>query len=389
MRAKDTKNDNMMRVAMMMLAGTASAQQLNIPTVTDNESCDWAALPPTVRDIDELCCFEAAANPGSRCAEGVSCDVPCAERLLPFLSSCHPVIDKLFDADDGVEDGIAGQFDSVYSACLAISPTDALRALFDMHCSDTQLDGVAETPVGAPPCEDTRLGCEHLLASGFMTCAADFGPAGDMPGQCDITCGFCDGHAAAPATCDDTRDGCSSTIATGFASCEVDFCATCTMANQCDKTCHLCAGRHRLQSAMQCDLTNFAADAQTVDVSCCDDGVSCAAGVPTTCDAKCAVMFVPFFDRCETILSTQVDHNSFDSYQRLYDTCATGLPVEPLLRAAAVCAAGPAGPTMMYVAGGFDGSDLDTAERYDPSADTWAPLAPMSGARRSFAAVAM
>eukprot|EP01043_Picozoa_sp_COSAG02_P012297 COSAG02_NODE_473_length_21601_cov_136.065994_2_plen_199_part_00 len=178
-------------IPLMMLLATGTAQQLNIPTVTDTHSCDWGALPTTVQELDTLCCFTASANPGSRCAGGVSCDIPCAEQILPFINTCHPVIDKLFDEDDGVTDGVAGQFDSVYSACLAIPPTVALEALADMHCPDAQLNGVAETQVGAPPCEDNRLGCEHLLASGYMTCAADFGPLGTMPGACDLTCGYC------------------------------------------------------------------------------------------------------------------------------------------------------------------------------------------------------
>ena len=170
------------------------------------------------------------------------------------------------------------------------------------RCIGAQLDGVAETPVSAAPCVDERLGCANLIASGFMTCAADFGPTGDMPGQCDRTCAFCDGPPPPPAACDDLRDGCSATLATGFVSCDTDFCPTCSMANQCDRTCNLCSKRHRLQTAMQCDLVHFPEQAAAVDAACCDDGVSCAAGVPTTCDAKCALVFPPFFETCGAIL---------------------------------------------------------------------------------------
>eukprot|EP01046_Picozoa_sp_COSAG06_P059652 COSAG06_NODE_12411_length_1385_cov_1.534992_3_plen_69_part_01 len=69
---------------------------------------------------------------------------------------------------------------------------------------------------------------------------------------------------------------------------------------------------------MQCDLQLFARDAELVDTSCCDDGVSCSGGVPTTCDAKCALRFLPFFDRCSAVLRTQTDAVSMASYQRLY-----------------------------------------------------------------------
>ena len=54
---------------------------------------------------------------------------------------------------------------------------------------------------------------------------------------------------------------------------------------------------------MQCDLQFFTRDVELVDTSCCDDGVSCSGGVPTTCDAKCALRFLPFFDRCSAVLS--------------------------------------------------------------------------------------
>ena len=341
-------------LACALLLESTACQQLNMPSVTDG-ACDLGTLPARVRDVDNLCCFAAASNPGARCAGGVSCDVPCAEELLPFLGDCHPMIDKIFDGDDGTEDGIAAEFDSVFDACMAIDPAEALAALADLkasgRCTDAQLNGVGETAVGEAPCADERLGCPHLIASGFMTCAADFGPTGDMPGQCDRTCAFCDGPAPPAPPCDDVRTGCSATLATGFVSCEADFCPTCPMANQCDKTCSLCSGRHRLQSARQCDLSGFADRATAVDRACCDDGVSCSAGVPTTCDAKCAVVFAPFFDSCSAILATQVDRESFGSYQRLHDTCATGLPAEALLQAAAACSTSVPCPALPPLAG--------------------------------------
>ena len=141
----------------------------------------------------------------------------------------------LFDADDGVEDGIAGQFDSVYEACLQIDEAEALQVLSDLQaagrCSDAQLNGVSETDVAVAPCTDVRDGCDHMVTSGFMSCAVDFISTGPMAGMCDRTCAFCDGDTRA---CTDLRDGCESTIATGFVSCDADFCAgTCPMAGQC------------------------------------------------------------------------------------------------------------------------------------------------------------
>eukprot|EP01043_Picozoa_sp_COSAG02_P025583 COSAG02_NODE_1442_length_12573_cov_2.397485_13_plen_357_part_01 len=116
-----------------------------------------------------------------------------------------------------------------------------------------------------------------------------------------------------------------------------------------DATCGFCRDQtvsdgRRLQGGMQCDLQFFSDDAQLVDEKCCDDGVSCGSGVPTKCDAKCALTYVPFFDRCSAILATQVQAQAMSSYQRLYTTCATGLEIEPLLRAAAECSTPPPAP---------------------------------------------
>ena len=223
------------RAVALLLAGAVRAQ-LNIPSVTDTRSCSLTTFEDKITSLDAVCCFESAGNPGARCT-GVSCDVACAAQLLPLLSTCHAIVDMLFDANDGLEDGIASQFDSVYAACMDIDISVVLQALADLQsqgvCPDEDLNGVGETSVGETPCEDVRDGCEQFVASGFMTCARDFAPTGGMAGACDRTCAFCDGSTAPPPPCDDLRDGCSGTIATGFVSCAADFCPTCPMANQC------------------------------------------------------------------------------------------------------------------------------------------------------------
>ena len=422
----------MMRTALLLVAAGFGAAQLTIPSVTDTGACDWNSLVAKVSDLSAVCCFDYR-GPGASCT-GVQCSVDCAAQLLPLLSGCRPIIDILFDSADGVEDGIAGQFDAVYGACMNIDAPTALAALADLQaqglCTDAQLDGVGETHIGEAPCVDTRAGCAHLINTGFMSCAVDFAPTGSLAGHCDATCAFCAGPPAPPPPCDDSRDGCRDTIASGFVSCDADFCPSCPMAAQCgeclpfgssslarcaiprsepssfrtcapsdsiyarntDMTCGVCTavceddpgwrgtrgevctqfddstdctrpqdgngltaadacplacgtctgvvtdGR-RLQAAMQCDLAFFTTDVQLVDTKCCDDGVSCAGGVPTTCDAKCALVFNDFFTRCSSVLATQTDAVSMASYQRLFSACSTGLPVEPLLRAAAVCGA--------------------------------------------------
>ena len=158
-------------------------------------------------------------------------------KALQLRSRRTPMIDMLFDSADGVEDGVAGQFDSVYHACVGMDSSVVLAALGDLKaqgmCTDEDLNGIGEVAVAEAPCVDGRDGCEHLVASGFMTCAADFAPGGGMAGSCDRTCAFCDGPAPPPPPCEDVRDGCTDTIATGFVSCESDFCPSCPMASQC------------------------------------------------------------------------------------------------------------------------------------------------------------
>ena len=64
---------------------------------------------------------------------------------------------------------------------------------------------------------------------------------------------------------------------------------------------------------------------------------TCGDGVPTTCDAKCALAFNDFFDRCSQILASQVPAATMAGFRRLHTTCTTGLPVEPLLVAGSAC----------------------------------------------------
>ena len=93
----------------------------------------------------------------------------------------------------------------------------------------------------------------------------------------------------------------------------------------------------RLQMAhMTCDPATFGADAAAADDACCDSD-NCQDGTPGSCDAKCAVVFNDFYDRCRRFLEAQSDPDVVVTYDRLYATCTAALPVEPLLRAVAVC----------------------------------------------------
>eukprot|EP01046_Picozoa_sp_COSAG06_P033737 COSAG06_NODE_3468_length_5299_cov_16.617885_4_plen_466_part_00 len=350
-------------LAMSMVVATMS-QSFIIPSVSDTHACEWNELVSKIAAVDSTCC------PGG-CDGGVTCTVPCAEVLLPLLDDCRPVLDLLFDGNDGALDGVASQLDDIYDSCMAIPQPAVLQALAAFQasgqCTDEQLDGIAETEVAEAPCTDVRDGCATLVK--VMSCAVDFAPGGALAGQCDLTCHICAGPT--PAPCADLRDACEATIATGYVSCETDFSPLGPMAGQCgesparffrppvprtttnsqlsidasaDSTCHFCNGRHRLQSTTPCDLQGFAEDVALVDAACCDDGGSCGSGVPTTCDVQCALAFRPFYDRCSAILAVQIDTLSTAAYDQLYATCSTGLPVEPLLRTAAACAAAPIPP---------------------------------------------
>eukprot|EP01045_Picozoa_sp_COSAG04_P039863 COSAG04_NODE_11380_length_712_cov_1.265905_1_plen_198_part_10 len=84
---------------------------------------------------------------------------------------------------------------------------------------------------------------------------------------------------------------------------------------------------------MRCKDSDFTEGVEAVDTACCDyDGCS---GVPTTCDAKCAVVYNDFFDQCSSKLQKD-DLGQMQAYTNLYSTCS-GLPTEPLLRAVIDC----------------------------------------------------
>ena len=107
--------------------------------------------------------------------------------------------------------------------------------------------------------------------------------------------------------CADTlgQPRCAAMLSTGMFSCAAEFCSGggCPMASQCDSTCGFCGSGHRraLQgdSATRCDPATFAAEATVVTADCCDDAAgTCGGGVATSCDAKCATTYVPFFESC-------------------------------------------------------------------------------------------
>ena len=262
-------------VAMMMLGEEAHAQ--GIGTLPSTAECSMTTLTARVAALNAQCC---GGGGNSDCA----CTIDCSSVLLPLLDECRPLLDVLLDMDDGTRDGVAGQLDTLHVQCLAIPELDVLARLKEMKqagtCSNEVLNGVAQTEVVAAPCAD----------SGTVQCAA---------------------LVLAGLDCKDT-----------------------TMWNNCKATCGLCDGHRRAQLIQQrCSDAQFTAGAQAVDTACCDD--SACQGAPTTCDAKCAIAYNDFFDQCNAKLA-QSDI-VMSEYTDLHNTCATQLPVEPLLRAVIAC----------------------------------------------------
>ena len=212
------------------------------------------------------------------------------------------------------QDGVAGQLDTLHDQCLVIPEADVLTELASLQaagtCPDLLLNNVARTDVSDVPCDDARDGCSALLTAGL--------------------------------SCKDS-----------------------TMISDCRQTCGLCDGHRRAQIMAACVLKDFDDEATAVNAACCDDA-GCT-GVPTVCDAKCAIPFNDFFERCQNILELQIAAEQMAQYTQLYRTCSQDLPVEPLLRAVIACRAPPgtvsAAPTFVVSSGSCTTSSNDHCVR--------------------------
>ena len=274
--------------------------------------------------------------------------------LFPLLRDCRSVLDNLYDGVDGTYDGVASIFDTSYESCLSIQGPDALGRVQELYdsgvCPADVLNGVGETDVIAT-CEDKNTQCDMLLTSG-IACSI-------LLGSCDESCNFCGaGHRRA-----------------------------------------LAKKRNLQAQNLNCDVASVESDIANINVVCCDTDGACAAGVPTTCDAKCAVFFVDFYDRCQDYINLNNNPTAITALGQLATTCEGNLPTEELLLAAAQCSGwdsnthhfvpgsgagggGGAFANRIYAVGGYDGSHyLSSAEVYDPDQDTWNSIASMNSPR--------
>eukprot|EP01048_Picozoa_sp_COSAG05_P005924 COSAG05_NODE_365_length_10774_cov_121.347822_9_plen_572_part_00 len=305
---------------------SAWAQPLN-PVSGTASTCDLSTLDNRIDTLNTACCSLGACYTSND-----ECSVDCAIVLLPLLADCRTTLDAAYDANDGVEDGVASIFDDTTIACLSIPSAQALLRVQELYdtgaCSAESLNGVGETSVTSE-CVDTNPSCELLISSG-IACAI-------LLGACDATCNFCGAG-------------------------------------------HRRYERRRTQANnLKCDVTTLADDIANINTICCDTDGACAAGVPNTCDAKCAVFFVGFYNRCDDYINLQSSPTHITALQKLATTCETSLPTRELLMVAASCSNSA---TIIYAVGGYDGNIyLTTAERYDPDTNSWTPIASMDTRR--------
>eukprot|EP01052_Picozoa_sp_SAG31_P037529 SAG31_NODE_4860_length_2902_cov_1.736354_1_plen_855_part_00 len=311
--------------AAALLLAEAPAAQAQVfpsrPAFANWPACDIATLQAHVDALDAACPQPASEGEGagragpatspSDSAMGVhmQCSMECVGVLLPLQDECGGLLNELFDGDDDRYDGEYKPLTYLTNACNEIPCAELLRWLKALQaegrCPDSALDGVAATTVAAPICEDVwGERCVAMLDSGLMTCEVD----------------FCNTAASAAGSCHNS--------------------------GLCDRSCGFCHSGHYRHRQLQilplgrCDPAAFVDRVHAVERACCSDG--CPDGVPTECDAKCAVVYTDFYSECQHQLEASLGHERFGAYERLFSTCNDDLPTEPLLHAVALCSASEA-----------------------------------------------
>ena len=322
-----------------------------MPTTDACGSETMTTLYARVARLDATCCPNGVAD----CPNGspTACSVACGAALSPLMDECGRLLNVLFDAADGVEDGTADIFRSLMRKCNTLRPQDILAELQPLQaagrCPDSWTEGIGATAVAAGACSDARPNCVSLTQ--LMSCAGDFcntvGAACAMTGQCDKTCGFCgDGPAAdgppdpwagggrglstpppPPAAEPDPGGGrgLSTPPPPPPPAAEPDPGGGRGLSTPppppppaaepdpgdwgigAPPPPPSSGGHHRrqrrLQAAHACSPDVFSAAAAAVTDACCDDatGAGCT-GVPTECDARCGIVFIDFYARCAELL---------------------------------------------------------------------------------------
>ena len=332
-----------------------TAAQLTQLASLSARDCDISAISFRVDLLNDRC-------------DGDSCSIDCAVNLVPLLAECRDMFDALYPRQGSA-------LDSALDSCLSISSHDALQRLIELHnngqCPNSVLNSIAEAEVESGVCADTLDNCVDLMGMG-LSCD-------NLVGQCDVTCNVC--HAQ---VCEDTNENCAVMLGMGL-GCE-------SLTGTCDLTCGICAHR-RAQDVTQCDFAAMQANIQEINTNCCDEtsGV-CDSGVPATCDAKCAVFFVPFYSSCRRAIGIDQAPDIMDGLDHLLSTCDEQLPVEGLLTVAAECTLQSFSNGFIFTVGGVGEETeedqapvLDSAEKYDLGLGQWFSAGAMTVPRKDFA----
>lgn len=89
-------------------------------------------------------------------------------------------------------------------------------------------------------------------------------------------------------------------------------------------------GLHHHTNEESCPWDTFNDRAEQVNAACCyADPTICTAGVPTQCDAQCAVVFPTFFEECSETAATILDQ-MMEQFQALAAQCDQADPA-PLI----------------------------------------------------------
>ena len=113
-------------LGLHMIAGAAQAQEIGGPNSAgfngglllpiSNSSCPWGILEDKLGAVDGACCLgsgEAGCGEAGGGDEEGQCTVACATKLLPLVEGgCRPILNLLYDTDDGEPDGVATIFDT-------------------------------------------------------------------------------------------------------------------------------------------------------------------------------------------------------------------------------------------------------------------------------------
>jgi hypothetical protein len=287
--------------------------------------CPLSDLRARIAEVDAVCCAAGACQEGVHGGAPATCSPMCGGKLLHLYSMCNRTLDVLFDGMDGSYDGVASTFSDLRQKCMRLSSRSVIDEMKRMEDSGCQIsaDGIGEEVVRLP---------------------------GNDGGCTD---------SGKPELC--------ALVAAGALSCETDFCQNedlCAHTGECDATCALCHRRAQIDLGNECSVMTLQTRVEPVNVACCDEDGACnggGAGVPTVCDAQCAIVYGPFFAECEPTLQMAFAAQpvTMSAFAQLASTCDS-LPVDQLLQAITAAVCPNAEPATQPESGGY-GNWLDAA----------------------------